>query len=182
MSASVSRRSFLKAGAASGAVLVIGFHLDGEAFAADPQEKKPPNPFDAWVRIAPDGTVTLTLAKSEMGQGVFTALPMILADELDVDWSAVRIEQAATRPEMYNLGTGGSSSLRTSWLPLRQAAAAARTMLVGAAAERWNVNPSACRTARGYVMTGPRDKRMSYGELVEGGARAPVPAINNSLL
>jgi isoquinoline 1-oxidoreductase subunit beta len=175
MSTRLSRRSFLKAGAASGAVLVVGFHLDGEAWAQDPQEKKPPNPFDAWIRIGADGTVTLTLAKSEMGQGVFTALPMILADELDVDWSRVRIEQAATRPEIYNHGTGGSSSLRTSWLPLRQAAAAARTMLVGAAAERWNVNPNACRTERGYVMTGPRDKRLAYGELLAAAATRPVP-------
>ncbi len=175
MSSVLSRRAFIKAGAASGAVLVVGFQFDGDAAAQDPHEAKPPNPFDAWVRIAADGTVTLVVAKSEMGQGVFTALPMVLADELDVDWSHVRIEQAPTRPDMYNLGTGGSSSIRTSWLPLRQAAAAARTMLVGAAAERWNVNPNACRTARGYVMTGPRDKRLSYAELVADAAKRPVP-------
>jgi isoquinoline 1-oxidoreductase beta subunit len=171
----VSRRGFLKAGAAGGAALVIGFHWSVDALAQEKQEKKPPNPFDAWIRIAKDGTVTLLLAKSEMGQGVITSLPMILADELDVEWSRVKVEQALTRPEIYSHGTGGSSSLRTQYLPLRQAAAAAREMLVQAGAQRFGVNPDACRAERGFVLTGPRDKRLSYAELVEEAAKLPLP-------
>jgi isoquinoline 1-oxidoreductase beta subunit len=172
-----SRRAFLETSAGS-AAFVLAFRLGGEAAAQGetekPKEKKPPNPFDAWVRIAKDGTATLVLAKSEMGQGAMTALPMILADELDVDWKKVRVEQAPTDPNLYDHGTGGSGSTKDSWLPLRQSGAAARAMLVGAAAERWKVDPAACKTAKG-VVTGPAGKSLSYGELVEDAARRPVP-------
>src|SRR5215510_7440676 len=112
----VDRRGFLKTGAAAGAGLCIGFHLP--AFADDPaqtQEKKTPNPFNAWVHVAPDNRVTLVLEKSEMGQGIMTALPMILAEELCVDWKTVRVEQAPTDPEVYNHGTGGSGSVSGCW-------------------------------------------------------------------
>src|SRR5215469_12159212 len=123
----VNRRDFLKTGAAGGAALVIGFHLSPSAFAgvAEDQEEKPANPFDAWVRITPDNRVTLILGKSEMGQGVMTALPMILAEELSVDWNQVKVEQAPTNPKVYDHGTGGSGSVAGSWLPLRRAGAAA---------------------------------------------------------
>ena len=172
-----SRRAFLETSAGS-AAFVLAFRLGGEAAAQGetekPKEKKPPNPFDAWVRIAKDGTATLVLAKSEMGQGAMTALPMILVDELDVDWKKVRVEQAPTDPNLYDHGTGGSGSTKDSWLPLRQSGAAARAMLVGAAAERWKVDPAACKTAKG-VVTGPAGKSLSYGELVEDAARRPVP-------
>src|SRR5690349_23983034 len=133
----VNRREFLKSGAAGGAALVIGFHLVPAAFAsqAEEQEKKTPNPFDAWVRITPDNRVTLVLGKSEMGQGVYTSLPMILAEELCVDWKQVRVEQAATNPKVYDLGTGGSGSVAGSWLPLRQAGSAERELLNSATAK-----------------------------------------------
>jgi isoquinoline 1-oxidoreductase beta subunit len=171
-----SRRAFLKAGAAGGAALIVGFHLPAEAYAqAPPPERKPPNPFDAWIRIDKDGRVTLIAAKSEMGQGVLTSLPMILADELDVEWSQVRVEQAPTNPTIYDHGTGGSGSVRTSWTPLRQAAAAARQMLVEAAAEVWHVGPETCTTEKGHVVHGPRQKRLPYGSLVEDAAKRPVP-------
>ena len=118
----VNRRDFLKAGTAGGVALVIGFSLSAHAFAdqAQDQEKKPPNPFDAWVRITPDNRVTLILGKSEMGQGIMTALPMILAEELCVDWKQVKVEQAPTNPKIYEHGTGGSGSVAGSWLPLRR--------------------------------------------------------------
>ena len=98
----VNRRDFLKTGAAGGVALVIGFHLSPSAFAdqAAEQEKKTPNPFDAWVRITPDNHVTLILGKSEMGQGAMTALPMILAEELYLDWKQVNVEQAPTDPKI----------------------------------------------------------------------------------
>src|SRR2546422_11145052 len=115
----LNRLEFLRTGAASGAALVIGFHLSSTALAdqAQDQEKKPPNPFDAWVRITPDNRVTLILSKSEMGQGIMTALPMILAEELCVDWKQVKVQQAPTNPKIYDLGTGGSGSGAGSWLP-----------------------------------------------------------------
>ena len=172
-----TRRAFLER-SAGGAAFVLAFRLGGEAAAQSeteaPKEKKPPNPFDAWVRIAKDGTATLVLAKSEMGQGAMTALPMILADELDLDWAKVRVEQAPTNPAIYDHGTGGSGSIKDSWLPLRQTGAAARAMLVAAAAERWKVDPAACKTAKG-VVTGPGGRSLPYGDLVEDAAKRPVP-------
>ena len=142
----LDRREFLKTAAAGGAMLLVGFHLS--ARANDPvaeQEKPQVNPFNAWVKITPDNKVTLVLGKSEMGQGVMTALPMILAEELCVDWQQVTVEQAPTNPTIYDLGTGGSGSVADSWLPLRQAGAAAREMLIQAGANQWEVTPDTCK-------------------------------------
>src|SRR5262249_61542022 len=136
----LNRRDFLKSGAAGGAALVIGLHLTPSAFGAGAaeQEKKTPNPFDAWVRVTPDNRVTLILAKSEMGQGIMTALPMILAEELYLDWKQVTVEQAPTNPAIYSHGTGGSGSVAGSWLPLRQAGAAAPGVVSSSAAGPWD--------------------------------------------
>src|SRR5438445_437037 len=169
----VNRRDFLKAGAAVVVTLVIGFHLSPSAFAdqAQDQEKKTPNPFDAWVRITPDNHVTLILSKSEMGQGIMTALPMILAEELCVDWKQVKVQQAPTNPKIYDLGTGGSGSVAGSWLPLRRAGAAAREMLIAAAAQKWEVTADTCKAADGQVVHGNPKRYLSYGELVEAAAK-----------
>ena len=176
----LNRREFLRTGAASGAALVIGFHLSSTAFAdqAQDQEKKTPNPFDAWVRITPDNRVTLILAKSEMGQGVYTALPMILAEELCVDWKQVRVEQAPTNPKIYEHGTGGSGSVKGSWLPLRQAGAAAREMLIAAAAQKWEVGSDTCKAEKGSVVHGNPKRYFSYGELIEAASKLPIPNLN----
>jgi isoquinoline 1-oxidoreductase beta subunit len=176
----VNRRDFLKTSAAGGTALVIGFHLSPSAFAgqAENQEKKTPNPFDAWVRITQDNHVTLILGKSEMGQGIMTALPMILAEELCVDWKQVRVEQAPTNPKIYDLGTGGSGSVAGSWLPLRRAGAAAREMLITAAAQKWQVSPDTCKAAAGQVVHGHPQRHLSYGELVETAAKLPIPNLN----
>ena len=172
----LNRRDFLKTGAAGGAALVIGFHVPGAAYAAAAdKEKKPANPFNAWVRITPDNRVTLILGKSEMGQGAMTALPMILAEELYLDWKQVTVEQAPTNPAIYDHGTGGSGSVAGSWLPLRQAGAAAREMLVTAAAQHWNVNRNTCKPHNGGVLHGARKQFLTYGELVETAAKLPVP-------
>ena len=176
-SAMFDRRDFLKSGAAAGIGLLIGFHLDARA-ATDPaeeQEKKPVNPFDAWVRITPDNRVTLILGKSEMGQGAMTALPMILAEELSVDWNQVKVEQAPTNPKVYDHGTGGSGSVAGSWLPLRRAGAAAREMLITAAAERWSVNRDTCVAKDGGVLHGARQNFLTYGQLVADAAKLPIP-------
>jgi len=170
----------LRTSAAGGVALVVGFHLSPGAFAgqAQDQEKKTPNPFDAWVRITPDNRVTLILGKSEMGQGIMTALPMILAEELSVDWKQVKVEQAPTNPKIYDLGTGGSGSVAGSWLPLRRAGAAAREMLVAAAAQKWEVTADTCKVANGQVVHGNPKRYLSYGELVEAAAKLPIPNLN----
>jgi isoquinoline 1-oxidoreductase beta subunit len=173
---SVDRRTFLKTSAAGGAALLIGFHLP--ARASDPaqeQEKPPINPLNAWVRITPDNHVTLILAKSEMGQGIMTALPMILAEELCLDWKQVSIEQAPTNPKIYDHGTGGSGSVGGSWLPLRQAGAAAREMLIAAAAKKWEVETDTCKAQNGYVVHGHPERSYKYGELVADAALLPIP-------
>jgi len=163
-----------------GAALVVGFRLSARTFAgqAAEQEKKTPNPFDAWVRITPDNRVTLILGKSEMGQGIMTALPMILAEELCVDWKNVKVEQAPTNPKIYELGTGGSGSVAGSWLPLRRAGAAAREMLIAAAAEKWEVSADTCKAVDGQVVHGNPKRYLSYGELVEAAAKLPIPNFN----
>ncbi len=117
-----------------------------------------------------------------MGQGIHTALCQVLADELDVDWARVRVEQAATDPAVYDHGTGGSSSLRTSYTPLRQAAAAARAMLVGAAAARWGVPAASCRTEGGEVIHASSGRRLPYGALVDAASKLPLPDLQKVAL
>jgi isoquinoline 1-oxidoreductase beta subunit len=174
----VDRRAFLKTGAAVGTGLLIGFHLPASADSAEEQEKKKPNPLNAWVHITPDNHVSLILGKSEMGQGIMTALPMVLAEELSLDWSKVKIEQAPTNPAIYEHGTGGSGSIAGSYLPLRQAGAAAREMLISAAAQRWNVNRDTCKAVDGGVLHGARKNFLTYGELAEDAAKLPIPDFN----
>ncbi len=173
---SLNRRDFIKVTSVAGAGLVIGFTLPaalkkiGAAAASD--GRFTPN---AWLRIDPDGSVTVTVAKSEMGQGVQTALPMIVAEELDADWSSIRIEQAIADARYGHMGTGGSTSVRTSWEPLRRAGALARQMLVTAAAQTWNVKTASCRTESGKVIHTPTNRVLRYGELVATAAELPVP-------
>ncbi len=176
----LQRRDFLKTAATGSAALLIGFHLPVSAFAdsSEDQEKKPVNPFNAWVRIAPDNQVTLILGKSEMGQGIMTALPMILAEELCLDWSKIKIDQAPTNPKIYDLGTGGSGSVAGSWTPLRQAGAAAREMLITAAAQRWNVLRDTCKAQDGGVLHGARKQFFTYGELAPDAAKLPIPDLH----
>ncbi len=169
----VDRRDFLKVTGAAGAGLVIGFALpSGIARAAERKAAFQPN---AWLNIDPSGRVTIWVAKSEMGQGVRTSLPMILADELDADWSTVAIHPAVADPKYGNMGTGGSTSVRRSWEPLREAGATARTMLVMAAAETWGVAPVACRTEKGRVVNTKTGASLGYGELAGKAAGMGVP-------
>ncbi len=167
-----SRRTFLKTATLGGAALVVGFDgrrlLGAEKAAAAFQ----PN---GWIRIDGAGAVTLTLGKSEMGQGVRTALPMILADELGADWSRVRIVQAMPGPDFKRLGTGGSGSVQGSFKPLREAAAAAREMLTEVAARRWQVDPATCSTEAGAVRHVASGRSLEFGQLVAEAAKLPVP-------
>ena len=174
----VTRREFLETAGVVGAGLVISFYLPGASrLRAAPMGPFAPN---AWVRIGADESVLLMVDRSEMGQGVTTSLPMLLAEELEADWTKVRIEFAPAAKEYINplfgmQGTGGSTSVRAGWMPLRKAGAAAREMLVAAAAQTWKVNKSECRAERGAVVHGPTKRRLTYGALAATAATLPVP-------
>ena len=165
-----SRRGLLKSAVGTGAVLVIGFDVFR---IAKGQAAAPVSPFRSWIRIDESG-VTLLSGRSEMGQGISSALPMVLADELGVDWNDVRVEKAPNDVSLFgDQGTGGSGSVAGSWMGLRQAAAAARTMLVATAAQKWNVAPESCTVKNGVVSHG--DEQFKFSELVEGASKLPLP-------
>ncbi len=170
------RRHFLAYGVAAAGSLVVACRATERA----PKPTAPAGAGDfrpgAWVRIGADGRVTVTVGKSEMGQGVRTALPAIVADELEVDLASVALEQASPGPAFPDLGTSGSRSVRTLWEPLRRAGAAAREVLRAAAAARWGAPVDQCRAERGAVVHGPTGRRFGYGELVADAAKLPVPA------
>ena len=168
----VTRRDFLKVSAVAGGGLLLGFRL-GDAASTSTTFK--PN---AWVSIEPDGGITLTCHRNEMGQDVHTSLSMLLAEELGVDPRRVRVVQAPTDAVYINtmLGaqiTGGSTSIREAWTPLRTAGATARVMLVSAAAAQWNVPPADCRAENGVVLHGQR--RATYASLADAASRLPIP-------
>jgi CO/xanthine dehydrogenase Mo-binding subunit len=174
--ASASRRNFLKVSAAAGGGMMIAFRFGAgsAAHAADAVATKA----NAWVTVKSDGTVVLTCHRNEMGQDVHTSLTMLLAEELGVDPRRVKIEQAGVDPVYINklLGgqiTGGSTSVRDAWEPLRLAGAGARLMLASAAAEQWKVPASEVRADNGFVTHGSR--KASYGQLAAAAAKQPVP-------
>jgi isoquinoline 1-oxidoreductase subunit beta len=166
----LSRREFVAVGVAAGAGLVVGFYLPH----AGRSGKKVFSP-NAYLRITPDNKVTIVCARSEMGQGVRTALPMILAEELEADWKQIEIEQAGASTLYGDQGTGGSASVKTTWDPMRKAGAAAREMLLSAAALTWGVPRSSCAAENGAVVHGASKRRLTYGELVEKAATLPIP-------
>ena len=170
----LDRRDFLKLGAIAGSGLLLGVRVP-ERSASGSAAPFAPNVF---LRVDPNGDVTIWLARSDMGQGVRTALPMIVADELDADWSRVRVVQADAHPDKYGrMMTVGSTSVRGgAWMPLRRAGASARAMLVAAAAARWNVPASELTTENGRVMHAASRRSAGYGELAEEAATIPVPA------
>src|SRR5579859_5464132 len=166
----LSRRDFLGVGVAAGAGLVIGFYLPhGEGSHRDSFS---PN---AYLRIAPDNKITIVVARSEMGQGVRTALPMILAEELEADWKQIEIEQAGASTLYGDQTTGGSASVRTTWDPMRKAGAAAREMLISAAALTWNVPRSACAAEAGHIKHTTSGRTLSYGDLAGKASALPIP-------
>jgi isoquinoline 1-oxidoreductase beta subunit len=179
--APAGRRHFLKLGAGAGFALGLFVAHDkatAQAAAAAPAGLKPTEQPSAFVRIDTDGTVTVLVNRLEFGQGVITSLPMLVAEEMDADWSKVRGELAPAGDAYKDPGfgiqmTGGSNSVRNSWQQYRQLGARARTMLVGAAAQRFGVAPSACRVSNGVVTGG--GKRASFGELAADAMKQPVP-------
>ncbi len=169
----MQRRDFLQVTGTIGAGLVIGFRIPNRRGVA---------PFapNAWLRIGTDDSVLVIVDRSEMGQGVTTSLPMLLAEELEADWTKIRFEFAPADKAYINRlfglqGTGGSSSVRAAWKPLREAGAQARTILIAAAAQTWGVEPASCRAEAGAVVHAATNRRLRYGALAQRAAALPVP-------
>jgi isoquinoline 1-oxidoreductase beta subunit len=179
----VSRREFLIAGAAAGGGLLLGWHIEAQPrLAALPPTVTPlefaPN---AFIRVGTDGGVTLIMGQVEMGQGMYTSMPMLLAEELEVGLDQVRLEHAPPDDKRYRnpvfgfQATGGSTSVKGLYLPMRRAGATAKTMLIAAAAKRWNVDPASCRAERGTVIHSASGRRIGYGALAAAAAELPIP-------
>lgn len=174
-----SRRDFFKTGALAGGGLILGVYLPelARGAEADPASMFAPN---AWIRIGRDDSVTVIVNHTELGQGPYTSFPMMVAEELEADWSKIRVEPAPVDP-VYNhtlFGiqmTGGSSSTYTEYERLRKAGAAARQMLLAAAAETWSVEAAACRAENGSVLHADSQRKLSYGQLVEKASRLKPP-------
>jgi isoquinoline 1-oxidoreductase beta subunit len=171
----LDRRGFLRTGAGAIGGLIIGCYLpERRKLSADTNT---PHKLNAWVMVGNDDFVTLYIHKAEMGQGTVTSLSMLLAEELECDWSKIRTEFPGV-DKVYGAfqGVVGSQSIRTSYISLRQAGAAAREMLVAAAAQKWGVNQSQCRAEKNTVVNTATGARLSYGSLAEAAAALPVPA------
>ncbi len=178
----VDRRGFLKMGAAGATGLLIGFYLPErvEALAAAGAAPEAAVAINAWIHVGTDDLVTILIDKSEMGQSILTGLAMLAAEELECDWKKVRTEFAPADKVYFNpqfgvQGTGGSSATRTSWEPLRKAGAAARMMLLEAAAKKWGVDKSECRAENGAILHAATKRQLTYGSLAEAAAKLPVP-------
>jgi isoquinoline 1-oxidoreductase beta subunit len=173
----VNRRQFLRVTAVAGGGMLLATYFEpfgvSDAFAAEPAADFTPN---AWIRITPDGMVTIIAQNPEIGQGVKTMLPMIIADELDVDWKSVKIEQGLLDTVNFkNQYAGGSTATPNHWMPMRKVGAAARAMLVTAAAQAWGVPEAECSTASGAVLHAASGRKLAYGELVDTAATVPAP-------
>ncbi len=173
----LDRRDFIRLGGVTTGGLALGVYGGYSGAEQVLSMGADPDPLNAFVQVGTDGTVSIWVAKTDMGQGVRTSLPMIVAEELDADWDDVRIVQADAHPDKYGrMMTVGSSSVRGgAWMSLRRAGASARHMLVAAAAARWNVAAGECRTEPGAVLHGASSRRARYGDLAEEAASMPVP-------
>src|SRR3954471_11771566 len=172
-----SRRVFLQAGAAAGGGLILSLSLPFASGAPAANIFAP----NAYISITTDGQVTLTMPYVEMGQGTYTSIPMLIAEELEIGLDQVRLEHAPPNEKLYAnplLGvqaTGNSNAIRGAWKPLREAGATARAMLIAAAAKRGNVDPASCRAQSGEVVHQATGRRIKYGQLAAEAARIPIP-------
>jgi isoquinoline 1-oxidoreductase subunit beta len=179
----VSRRDFVTVLATAGGGLLLGWRAGEPSRAATGAAAAAPPAFvpNAFIRIGSDGRVTLIMNQVEMGQGTYTSMPMLLAEELEVGLDQVQLEHAPPNDKLYanpffgDQETGGSSSVRAFYEPLRRAGATARTMLVAAAAQTWDVDPASCRAKRGVVTHTPSGRTLTYGALADKAAKLPVP-------
>ena len=180
MTTTLDRRSFLRVSALAGGGMMIALQFDGAQLLAQGPPQGPPPAFvaSAFVKIAPDGKVTIISKNPEIGQGIKNMLPMIIADELDVDWSAVTVEQADVDQQKYGTQlAGGSLATPMNWDPLRQVGASVRQMILAAAAQRWSVPATELTTASGRVMHAASNRSAGYGELATDAAKMPVPVL-----
>ncbi len=180
MITALDRRNFLKAGIAGATGLVIGFYLPGKGGVLAAASADAPQVMNAFIQIAPDDKVTILISKSEMGQGVETSLAMLAAEELECDWKRIHTEfapadKAYFDPAFGMQGTGGSQSIHSGWTPMRQAGAAARMMLISAAAQKWGVDPSECRAEAGNIVHAASKRSATFGSLAEAAAKLPPP-------
>ena len=178
-SLTMGRRTFFKLASASAAGLVLGFQLRDQAFAAETADGKD-EVMNAFIRIGPDNTVTIYSKAPEIGQGIKTSFGVIIAEELDADWNHVVMEQADINPKTYGYqGSGGSTSIPRAWDQLRQAGAAAKAMLVAAAAQEWEVDPSEVTAQNSVLSHAISGKSATYGSLAAAAAKMPVPDLKS---
>ncbi len=169
----LTRRSFLQVTAVSGGGILLGIYAEPKLAAQG--QSQPPFDAKAFIKIAPDGTVTLIARNPEIGQGVKNMLPMLIAEELEVDWKTVKVELADYDPKYGLQSTGGSRAASNNWVPMRQVGAAGRQMLIAAAAKTWGVPESECYATNGRVYHRSTDRSLGYGELASKTASMPVP-------
>jgi len=166
-----SRRDFIKITIGAGACLSLGLQLSA---CSEPPIDSSFSP-NAWLSIYPNGKVVIMLSKAEMGQGVITAIPRIIADELELDWSEVSVKLADADPQLGSMRTSGSRSIRDLWQPLRKASASAREMLIAAAAAKWNISTENCLAEMGKVLNTLNGASFTYSELCIDASSLPVP-------
>src|SRR4029077_11118114 len=175
----IGRRSFLRVTAITGGGMLLSAYIDPIEKAVATAPQGPPAAVltpNAFIRISPEGIVTIIAKNPEIGQGIRTMLPMLIAEELDVDWKDVRIEQGDVNFAKYGLQVaGGSTATPNNWIPMRQVGAAGRQMLVAAAAQTWSVPESECSTASGRVQHSATNRTLGYGELATRAAQLTPP-------
>ena len=171
----VSRRGFLHAALVSGAFVLSARFVPEPLWAAEGEAPAPPFEPSLWMLIAPDGTVTIVAHRSEMGCGSRTALPLVITDELDADWSKVRVDQAIGDPRYGDQDTDGSHSVRSYFDLMRQVGATGRVMLISAAAAQWGVPPKDCTTEPHFVVHRASGRKLGYGDVAAAAAKLPVP-------
>src|SRR5579863_7418182 len=173
--ANLDRRSFLKITALAGGSVALGLYRQPWAYAQGPGKPPSFSPV-AFIRIGPDGMVTIMAKNPEIGQGIKTTLPMLIAEELDVDWKDVRTEQAISDPAAFGRQfAGGSTAMPMNYEPLRRVGAAARQMLIAAAASQWGVAATECSTEAGVVLHKASGRRVRYGQIAAEAAALPAP-------
>ncbi len=173
----LSRRTFIKTTSIVGGGLLLSVDLFCKKITNENTQSADgsfqPN---VWLRIESNGTITITVGKTEMGQGIRTALPMLVAEELEADFAKIKVEQALTDPKKYgNQSTGGSTSIRTQYLTMRKAGASAREMLIEAASKQWKVDAASCKAENEFIIHTPSGKKLSYGELADAAGKLTPP-------
>jgi len=174
MASALDRRDFLRVSVGTAGALAVGV-VTTRDLARAAGGLAPNVTLSAFIEIGSDGIVRVIAKNPEIGSGVKTSLPILIAEELDVEWSAVRVVQADYAAKYGDQFTGGSTAIWENWEPLRRVGATARQLLIGAAATRWGVEPGTCNTDRGFVVHSPTKRRFSYGELAANAAKLPAP-------